>query len=426
MAMKPIRYLYVWLCILPGARVTAQDSRSDNLPAQLGSGVAALSRAQAIQFAMAHSPLLGASRERITAARGNLQSAKALPPAEVNIGPSFGGDLGAVPLVSQTLEISGRRGARLGVARGELASTQREADTTRLDVIREVSRAYYDLAQAQQTFALFTDVAEIVQRTRDSVKLQVAKGTLPPQDLIKAETEVARAEADVARAQSEVTIRGISLNFAIGTDLGSSLSTSEPLAFVVVSSDQAALLVQAADQRPELAAAESRILAAAENVLLQRADLRPDLSVSLLQNTSVSSREFLSSRSGRIGVSLVFPLGDTGRIRGKVRQAEAQAREQEHLRDLTRLIVRRDVRTAFAQTNVTAALVVRYERDILSRADDLLKKAQFGYTHNATTLLEYLEAQRSHRDTHAEYLGILGDNARARAELERAVGAPVR
>ena len=100
-------------------------------------------------------------------------------------------------------------------------------------------------------------------------------------------------------------------------------------------------------------------------------------------------------------------------------------REQEQLREQTRLIVRRDVRTAYAQIKVTADLVLRYERDILPQADDLLKKAQSGYANGGTSLLEYLEAQRSHRDTHAEYLGILGDNARARAELDRAVGAPV-
>ena len=122
----------------------------------------------------------------------------------------------------------------------------------------------------------------------------------------------------------------------------------------------------------------------------------------------------------------MFPIGDTGRIRGQVRQAEAQVREQEQLREQTRLIVRRDVRTAYAQIKVTADLVLRYERDILPQADDLLKKAQSGYANGGTSLLEYLEAQRSHRDTHAEYLGILGDNARARADLDRAVGTPVK
>lgn len=419
-------WLLFTLFCLPALPLWAEEVSRSAKNGQPSAPDTAFTREQAIQYALSHSPLLGAAQERITAAQGNLQSAKALPPAEVSIGPSFGADAGAVPLVSQTLEISGRRGARTGVARGELTAIQREGDTTRLDVIREVSRSYYDLAQAQQALTLFTEVASIVRRTRDSVRLQVEKGQLPTQDLIKAETELARAEADAARAQTEVATRAIALNTLMGREADAALIAGEPIAFASVTSEQAALLSHAAKQRPELAAAEARVLAAKENVRLQRADLRPDLSVSLLQNTSVGSRDFFSSRSAGVGVSLVFPFGDTGRIRGKVQQAEAQVREQERFRDQTRLIVRRDVGAAYAQVKVTETLVRRYEQDILPKAQDLLNKAQFGYERGGTTLLEYLEAQRTYRNTRAEYLGILGDNARARAELERAVGAAVK
>ena len=167
--MKPILCLFLWLCLLPAPRLPAQETKS---PAGPDGAQTVLTWAQAVQFALEHSPLLGAARERIAGALGNLQSAKAFPPAEVSIGPSFGGDVGVVPLISQTLETSGRRGPRMGVARGTLTSTQREGDTARLDVIRDVSRVYYDLAQGQQMFALFTEVATIVRRTRDSVKMQ--------------------------------------------------------------------------------------------------------------------------------------------------------------------------------------------------------------------------------------------------------------
>ena len=147
--------------------------------------------------------------------------------------------------------------------------------------------------------------------------------------------------------------------------------------------------------------------------------------MNLHQDTSAGSPDFFASRSARIGLAIVFPFGDTGRIRGKVREAESQVREQEQLRNQTQLIVRREVVTAYTQLIVTSTLVQLYEQSILPQADDLLKKAQSGFSTGETTLLEYLEAQRTHRDTHIEHLGILGDNSRARAELERAVGATV-
>ena len=412
------------VCALLTLSVTspAQGSHTDSSTVEGVARQSGFTRAQALLYALAHSPLAAASQERIAAARGNLQSAGALPPPEVNIGPSFGRDVGQTPIITQVLEISGRRGARAGVARGELTATQRESDVTRLDIVRDVSRGYYDLAQSQQASTLSIEVADIVRRTRDSVKKQVDVGALPAQDLIKAETEVARAESDVIRVETEVTTRQNTLNTVMGREALLPIIASEPVAVAVVTADRAAFVAQATDRRPELAAAEARILAARQNVRLQRADYRSDLSVSLLQNTTVGSRDFLNPRSTGVGVGFVFPLFDTGRIRGRVRQAEAVVREQEANRNQVRLVVLRDVGDAYARVKSTETQALRYEKDILPNSQDLLNKAQFGYERGGTTLLDYLEALRTYRNTRSEYLGVLGDNARARADLDRATG----
>ena len=387
---------------------------------------AAFTREQALRYALTHSPVLSAAQERINAAQGSLQSARALPPMDVAIGPFFGGDAGVVPFATQRLEINGRRSARTGVARRDLTATQRDADSTHLDVIRDVNRAYYDLAQSQQVLLLTTEIVGIALRIQVSVKLQVGKGQLPEVDLIKAETELARTEGDVARAQADVTIRGILLSSIMGRDTNSSLTASDPITFAPITSDQATLLTLALQQRSEVAAGMARVLSAKENIRLQRTDLRPDVSVSVLQNTSVHSPDFLTPRSSGVGVSLIFPFGDTGQIRGRVRQMEAQAREQEKILDQVRLAVKRDVASAYTLVKMTEYLVKHYEEEILPKALVVLQKVQSGYERGGTTILEYLEAQRTYRNTRSEYLISLGDNARARTELDRAVGATVK
>lgn len=421
---KPTSRWGILLALLcwPALSLRAEET---SRPAQNGQPSApgtTFTREQAIQYALSHSPLLGAARQRIAAAQGNLQSARAIPPAEVNLGPTFGADVGQSPIVTQTLEISGRLGARTGVARKELTAIEREVEVAQLDLIRDVSRAYYDLAQFQQSLTLFNEVADIVRRTRNSVQKQVDTGALPAQDAIKAETELARAESDVIRIEAEVKTRQIVLNTVIGRNAEAPVTAAEPVTFTPVPADQTTLVNQATTRRPELAAAEARVVAARENVRLQRADYRPDLGVSLLANTSIGSSDFYNPRAMGIGVNLIFPLFDTGRIRGRVRQAEAIVREQEANRDQARLNVLRDVGEAYARVKATESLVKRYEQDILPRTQDLLNKAQFGYERGGATLLEYLEAQRTYRNTRSEYLGVLGDNARARAELERAIG----
>ena len=199
-----------WVVLSLSVSCAIQSSAQEIKPAATGSATtgeeAALTREQALRYALTHSPLIGAAHERINSAQGNLQSARALPPMDVAIGPFFGGDAGVVPFATQRLEINGRRSARTGVARRDLTATQRDADSTRLDVIRDVNRAYYDLAQSQQVLLLTTEIVAIALRIQVSVKLQVGKGLLPEVDLIKAETGLARAEGDFKTRASPVVI----------------------------------------------------------------------------------------------------------------------------------------------------------------------------------------------------------------------------
>lgn len=386
---------------------------------------AAMTRTQAVDFALLHSPLLSAANARVASAQGSLQSAGAPPPPQLAPSISVGGE-GRTLVLAQTIETSGRRGPRRRVALSELSAAERSGDVARLDVVRTVNRAYSDLAQAQQRQVLFTEVAGIVRRTRDSIRKQVEVGANPAVDLLKTETELARAESDGVRAEAEKETNRAVLNTVMGRAADAPLEASEPVAFVPVPLDSAALTQQASAYRPELGAAEARVSAALENVRLQRADYRPDVNVGLLEDTNLSGRSFLNPRSTGVSVGLSMPLFDTGRIRGQIRRAEAQVREQEALREQARLDVLREVGSALASVRATEMLAGRYDKDILPRSQELLNKAEFGFQRGGSNLLEYLEAQRTYRNTRSEYLIILGDNARARTELERAIGGPLR
>ena len=164
------------------------------------------------------------------------------------------------------------------------------------------------------------------------------------------------------------------------------------------------------------------IEAAKANVSLQSSDLRPDLDVSLLGNTNVRNKEFMKPRTAGLGLGLTFPIFDTGRIRGRVREARSEVRASEHDLEEIKLLVSREVADAVSRVQTTQALAARYQGEILPGAKDLLSKAEFGYSRGALTLLDYLEAQRTYRATQTEYLTALTENAKARADLDRAVG----
>ncbi len=377
--------------------------------------------AEAIAVGVARNPRLAAERERVNAARGRLMSARAIEPPMVTAGPSIGGE-SATPIVTQKFEISGRLRARAAVATHELLVAEMEYVTAERDLVRDIRTAYAELGEAQDALAVSSEVEGVILRIRDSVRKQVEVGQMPVQDLVKADIELSRAQLDSVRARSSLERTRFAFNETLGRHAGAPARASEPAVVSSLGGGLDTLTTDALATRPEIAAGQAAIAAAKANIGLQRSDLRPDLDLSLLANTDLKSSDFMRSRSVGLGLTLAFPLFDTGRIRGRVREAEAEARALESELLAIKLHVTREVADAFSRVQATESLVIRYEKEILPGAKELLTKAEFGYGRGALTLLDFLEAQRTHKATRFEYLAALTQYAKARADLDRAVG----
>ena len=376
---------------------------------------------EAIAFGAANSPVLAAAKAQVDAGRARLTSARSWEPLHLDPGVSIGGEE-AVAVVTQTIEISGRLRARSAVARHGLQVVQRQYDAAERDLTRDIRTAYADLVEAQSALVVATDVTDVIRRLRGSILRQVEVGEIPAQELIKADIELLRAELETVRTQNSLDRASQAFNVTIGRAVELPATASEPTTFTLLVAELGDLLAEALLSRPEIAAAQSAVMAAQANVGVQRSDFRPDLELSLLQNTDLRSPEFYSLKSTGLSLSLAFPIFDTGRIRGRVREAEAQVRAFEFVLLDTRLLVSQDVTDAFSRVRATETLVSVYVDSILPGAQELLSKAEFGYGRGASTLLEFLEAQRTYRETLLEHLVALADNAKARADLDRAVG----
>ncbi|MCH8979253.1 MAG: TolC family protein [Armatimonadetes bacterium] len=376
---------------------------------------------EAIAFGAAHSPMLAAARAHVDAGRARLTSARSWEPLHLDPGVSIGGEE-AVAVVTQTIEISGRLRARSAVARHELQVVQKQYEATERDLTRDIRAAYADLVAAQSALVVATDVTDVIRRLRSSIRRQVEVGEIPAQELVKADIELLRAELETVRSQNTLDRATQAFNVTIGRAVELSATASEPITFAHLVAELDVLLEEALRSRPEIAAAQSAVQAAQANVALQRSDFRPDLEISLLQNTDLRSSDFYRAKSTGLSLSLAFPIFDTGRIRGRVREAQAQVRASEFVLAAVRLLVSKDVADAFSRVRTTETLVSVYVDAILPGAQDLLSKAEFGYGRGASTLLEFLEAQRTYRETLLEHLVALADNAKARADLDHAVG----
>lgn len=256
-----------------------------------------LSLARALVRAHEVAPEMAAAAARLEAARLGASEAGRLP------NPVFefrqenwlsGVSRDELPLdtfaeVTQLIEIGGKRGARKGVAAASAGIAQALARLTRLQVARDVSRAYLDALRHRERHRTLTvqvaDLGEIV-RVMDR---RVALGTTAEADLLRLRTEEARAGLDLVR--SDVGARRALAELGARLGLDPALDALElPTVPPPTPRDPAIALAS----RPDMTMAQQSLEAARQALRLEEARAVPDPSVNggLKRTTGLNTAQF--------------------------------------------------------------------------------------------------------------------------------------
>ncbi|HSU61432.1 MAG TPA: TolC family protein [Bryobacteraceae bacterium] len=126
-----------------------------------------------------------------------------------------------------------------------------------------------------------------------------------------------------------------------------------------------------------------------------------------------------------MGVSVSFPLRIFDRNQGEKARTLLDIGRNEKLRDASELSALHDVDSAYATLQSTLELLRPYKAKYLSEAGDIRSTVSFAYQHGAASLLDFLDAQKSYRDTQLAYLNLVGAYLSAANQLNFAIGREV-
>src|SRR5215471_3503973 len=123
-----------------------------------------------------------------------------------------------------------------------------------------------------------------------------------------------------------------------------------------------------------------------------------------------------------LGVSVSIPLRIFDRNQGEKLRTQIEIGRSEQLRDATQALVFSDVNSAYAVLVSALNLLRPYKTKYLPLASSVRDTVSFSYRRGGASLLDYLEAERSYRDTRRAYLNLIGSYLIAAAQMNLAVG----
>lgn len=129
--------------------------------------------------------------------------------------------------------------------------------------------------------------------------------------------------------------------------------------------------------------------------------------------------------SAYFGVSVSIPLRIFDRNQGEKARTQIDIGRNERLADAAQAQVFNDVNSAYVTLEGLLTILRPYKTDYLKLAADTRDRVQFAYQNGGASLLDYLDAEKTYRDTRLAYLNLIGSYLTAAAQMNMAVGREV-
>lgn len=388
-------------------RVATPAPRTGPLPSSL-------TLPQALDEAAARSPAVVAAEAEVAAAEARVRQSgyRSNPELSLELENVAGtGELRGIQslettlAVNQRLDLGGRRSARVGAARAELAVQQIRLAIARADLAQSVREQF---ARAVATREKLAQATENMERARELARVAgilVEAGRDPPLRALRARSAFAQAQAEREVAEAE--------ELAARSSLAALFGVSEPL--VAVSGTTLDVTPQQINPETslEVRLADAERIAAQAGVREQLAERRIDPAV------GVGVRHVRETGDFGLVAGVSMPLRVFDNNRGNVDAARQALAAADARRASTLATTTARARNAIANVEAAQRRVEALEKAAVPEATEALRLAELSYREGRATLLELLDVQNAYTSSRAALTDARLALALATAELGR-------
>ena len=301
--------------------------------------------------------------------------------------------------INYEIDVWGSNIAAWQGGKASFAASRHDYEATRLSLIAGVANAYWQILALRDRLAIARHNLEIAERLFAIVEARQRYGAASALDLSRQRTAV-MVQRDALlplEMQERQNLRALAL--LVGEPPQGFAVAGDGLDAVVVPTVSGALPAELLVRRPDIAAAEERLVAASANISVARAALFP-LKLNLGLASLLASSEFAFSglgspvHSADAIVSLTRALFDGGRLRGQVARSES---EQRVLAENWRKVVLsslKEVDDALAVVH-RSQIQEQTQREIRDETIRTLELSELRYKEGSDSLTTLLDAQRS-------------------------------
>jgi len=378
----------------------------------------ALNFEQLKQKALNNNPGLSAGNSAIKAAEAEIRQAGAILNPELEISSENFGENEIEVVLTQPVEIGGKRKARIQLARKALRAAKLENDATRLGLEAEIIRRCVPILGLQKKIAVLDSLASVMEESITDIKRRIQAGAAMEADALRTEMELDELLMEKAALNRQLNQQKKGLAALWGNTDDADIQLAFTLNTAILLPQQPEILKKI-HEHPEGKLLKLNQETAAAEIRQLKAEAFPELSISAgyLRNNEDDENEVIA------GMSISLPLfnRNKGAILSKGHEVTVAGKK------FQAFFVERitEAGTILSEIeNTTEAFSVLTEK-LQPKAKNVYALLERYYKHGSISILEVLESRRNLLEINLRRIDLITENALLAADLMELTGIPV-
>jgi outer membrane protein TolC len=326
--------------------------------------------------------------------------------------------------VAGDVDISGRLRATLARNRALLDAARAGTEVARRTLAQAAIEAYYGLSLASAERRSAEQNLAAAEEFENVTSLLLSGGEVAPVDLTRAQLQTTQRRDELERARANEAVAADSLRVFVGYDLTRPIAATDLETAIPSDGEVVRFTADTISRRPEFAQFEAQRRAAQQDILVARADRRPQLSFSISGGFDTDSLRPIRLRE-HTGVSAAFnlsiPIFDWGASKSRERQAQFRLEVAENERTQALRGFNQQFNSARTQA-LSAATRIRLAATGVTLAQGNLDASIARYRAGEAQIIEVTDAQTTLAAQRLAFYQALFDYQVALARLRVAAG----
>jgi cobalt-zinc-cadmium efflux system outer membrane protein len=368
---------------------------------------------QALVTARENNPVLKSELLNVNIAQADIQSAKLRPNLILNNQTLQNGQPSHLPggnfdyssgqsrqiwwQLTKPFQIAGQRGYKIDYANQNVTLAQKNYSETERTIFSGVAAKWLDVWTAQKQLEIIDKATSNIKSLVETNQLRFKNQMITQTDLFRSELLLKQYELQRNTLKQEIVNRLNELKFLLGVQEDLTVDMTDDFLFVIPK-DVDSLYNQSLDNRSDIGVMKSIIEVSKSNIKLQRSLAYPQPELGFIWNPQNTIPYY--------GIYATVRLPVFDRNQGEIKKSFLLKEKAE--KELTTIQTKLQSEITVAIDNYRLRLQNIENFKVLSnQSQTILESVQYSYLKGGTTIIDFLEAQRSWLDTQQQYYDAL-------------------